>query len=146
MPKQLKRIQVYRNLKHGYGARPLYSVRYKGRVIKHVHRILLVDCKFIVNEAGRQRVLKTGSKNVHAWVDGIDAGRAGAFGIDECGRDFLRRIEYNPYVANTFYNPWQARTFLAGDGYSAVYGARAVLLNERGMSACYLDFSGKEPQ
>ncbi len=69
-----KPVRVYRNLKHGRKTRPLYSIMQGGRVIARRHRVLLSGkndyCIFVVNEAGRQRVLKQKRKNVHAFVAG----------------------------------------------------------------------------
>lgn len=47
-----------------------YSIRYKGNVIAHAKEVLLADPEFVVSEAGRQRVLDSGHKNVHAGVRG----------------------------------------------------------------------------
>ena len=124
-----KPVWVYRNLKHGRKSKPLYSVMCDGRVVKRVHRILLSGASFVVREASRQRVIRTGRKNVHAFVVGFDAGQKGIFGIDANGRDFPVRVRYNPYEAGYFQD----------DAGRSVKGARGVLLNERGISACYLE-------
>lgn len=42
----------------------------KGRVVAHRDKLLLVWCDLKVSEAGRQRVLRTGHKTVHAGVVG----------------------------------------------------------------------------
>lgn len=60
--------RVYRNL-HNH----LYSIQGyipgKGwRVIAHGDNFLGWDVRFVVNEAGRQRVLASGHKNVHAYA------------------------------------------------------------------------------
>lgn len=122
---------MYRNLKYGRKARPLYSVVYKGRVIKRVRRILLSDCRFIVHESGRQRCLAKKQKNVHAFVEGIDVGARGCFGIDKTGRDFGMKIGYDPYRAGYFFlkSPPEGTKITRADG---------VLLNERGISATYI--------
>jgi len=41
-----------------------------GRVIAHRDAVSLSGAVFRVSEAGRQRVLREGVKNVHAWVAG----------------------------------------------------------------------------
>ena len=124
----IARVRVYRNLKYGRKARPLYSVVYKGRVIKRVRRILLSNCRFIVLERGRQRCLKEKQKNVHAFVEGIDVGARGCFGIDKNGSDFGVRVSYDPYVADHFFSTERKNKITLAGG---------VLLNERGISACY---------
>lgn len=48
----------------------LFSVREKGKVIGHAERVLIDEPQFVVSEAGRQRVLASGQKNVHAFVRG----------------------------------------------------------------------------
>lgn len=129
-------VYVYRNLKHGRKTRPLYSVLYKRKVIARLHRVLLSSAHFNVREAGRKRYLRTGRKNVHAFVVGRFTGEKGAFGIDaETHKDLPVHVKYDPQIAGYFFEP-------SGDprvkiGRRIDY-ARAVLLNERGISACYI--------
>ena len=126
-----KPVWVYRNLKHGRKVRPLYSVMQNGRVIRRVHQILLTDVRFVVREAGRRKVIQEGRKNVHAFAVGHIAVQ-GAMGIDKTGPDLPIRVSYNPYRHNHF---------VCGDKGQAypVLGARAVLLNEKGITAAYLE-------
>jgi hypothetical protein len=124
----MKDVWVYRNLKHGKEARPLYSIMRNGRVIARRHRVLLTDATFVVREGGRQRVIREGRKNVHAFVKGRLVGRKGAWGIDaNTRRDLPVRLTYRPL---------QASYFQTIDGHP-VKAARGVLLNERGITACY---------
>jgi hypothetical protein len=55
-------------------------------------------------------------------------GQEGAFGIDKNGKDLPIRIKYDPYKAGYFMTE-------SGLPVDAAWG---VLLNERGMTACYL--------
>ena len=119
-------VLVYRNLKYGRKTPPLYSVMRRGKVIARLKCILLCDVTFVVRHAGRERAIREGRKNVHAFVRGILTDEKGAFGIDANGRDLPVRIMYS--ILDGF----------RADG-RAVKGARAVLLNERGMTACYLE-------
>jgi hypothetical protein len=123
-------VKVYRNLKHGKNAKPLYSIMQDGKVKARRHRVLLSSAVFLVLESGRQRVLKQKRKNVHAFVIGKLAVE-GAAGIDETGPDLPARIRYNPYECGHFYCDNLT------DSVFVVEGAGAVLLNERGMSAAY---------
>ena len=122
------RVKVYRTLRHGRKTRPLYSIMHKGRVIARVHQVLLTNVTFVVRESGRQRVLREKRKNVHAFVEGYLTDEMGAFGIDASGPDFPIPVSYNPYRSGHFET-----------AYGPVKAARGVLLNERGISACYLD-------
>lgn len=71
-------VEVYRNLRPGHSklphsdsrTPPWYSVRQGGRVVGHALELALRDATFVVRAAGRERVLATGRKNVHAWVRG----------------------------------------------------------------------------
>ena len=66
-----------------------------GKVIGHAQRLTLTDAAFRVSEAGRRRVLRTKTKNVHAgvagtWVNFEDQVRP------------RKRVRYNPYTCSTF--------------------------------------------
>ena len=117
------RVRVARNLH-----KKLYSIRYKGKVIGYRKRVLLTNVRFLVSEAGRMRVLRDKRKNLHAFAEGDWVRRGGAFGIDENGKDFPIRVKYNPYVNESFVTQ-------EGERVDCAWG---VLLNERGVSACYL--------
>jgi len=129
-----KPVYVYRNLRHGRKARPLYSVMQNGRVVRRTHSIMLRNVKFVVREAGRQKVLQEGRKNVHAFAKGFIT--SSAFGADRHGRLPIT-VSYNPYNAGYFFASESGKwtTELA----RRVYGARCVILNQHGMSAAYLD-------
>lgn len=124
-------VKVYRNLKYGKTTRPLYSIMYKGRVVARQHRVLLTAATFVVNQAGRRRVIETKRKNVHAfvvgkWVRVPDS----AFGTDETDSRVLGlKIIYNPHKMSSFQT----------EAGNAVKGARGVLLNENGMTATYIE-------
>jgi hypothetical protein len=126
-------VKVYRSLRHGRKAPALYSVIKNGRVVKRVHRILLSGAKFVVSEAGRKRVLREKRKNVHAFVVGYEVDSKGTFGTDKNGKDLPVKVSYNPYLRGHFMA--YGLTFAP----FPVKGARAVLLNEHGISACYLE-------
>lgn len=74
----------------------------KGRVIAHRSEALLIDAKFKVSQAGRQRVLKEQCKNVHAgvvgeWIDG-----AGNYATINAVAINGSAITYNPYKYDSF--------------------------------------------
>jgi hypothetical protein len=66
-----------------------------GRVIKHATTLYLQNCTFIVRPAGREKVLKTKRKNVHAFIKGEEYEQQGPY-IP------VRRVKYNPYKAPYF--------------------------------------------
>jgi hypothetical protein len=68
----------------------------KNRVIGHKTQLTLLDAKFKVSQAGRNRVLKERRKNVHAGVVGY---------LTEFNDATLNiKVSYNPYKFNHFYN------------------------------------------
>lgn len=62
-----KLFRIYRSLH-----KKCYSVSYNGVVIMHSTSIIADNATLFVSEAGRQRVLATGHKNVHAYVQATD--------------------------------------------------------------------------
>lgn len=91
-------VRVYRNLHTGTLS---MQKRIKGkgwRVVGHPHGVLLTNAKFIVNEGGRQRVLREKRKNVHAYIQGTLRRE-----LDEGESLRLERLaKYNPYK----YDSW----------------------------------------
>jgi len=63
-------------------------------VVDHAKRLVLASPTFKVSQAGRQRVIREGRKNVHAKVAGYRKAR-----LD---RECLTRVRYNPYRDESF--------------------------------------------
>ncbi len=96
-----KSVQVYKNLHKG-----CWSVRQAGKVVAHLDYICLENCNFHVGKAGRDRVRKEGSKNVHAYITGFVPCDGEATFVKE---DFLedrgwrwQEITYCPYQYDSF--------------------------------------------
>jgi hypothetical protein len=85
-------LYIYRNLRTGG-----FSVRHKGRVIDHISHAVALDVRFKVNPAGRERVLREGHKQVHAFV--VAAGLAPN---STRSSDGLREVKYNPFTQTCF--------------------------------------------
>jgi hypothetical protein len=84
------RVFVYFNLhKKVWSIKSLKT----NKVIDYTNTIILKDCKFKVSEAGRQRVLSTGHKNIHAGVVGE---------IVDYQFDKSEEVTYNPRTLSTF--------------------------------------------
>lgn len=92
-------VRVYRNL-----TRQCLSLQAGGRVIGHAYAMLIEDARPVISEAGRQRVIATGRKNVHAYIEG----RARRVNLQEARelydlhRDTVQVITYNPHRAPGF--------------------------------------------
>lgn len=113
------KVRVYRNLKHGRKAPAMYSIQHQGKVIARANAVLLGDVTFKVNEAGRQRVLREGRKNVHAFAVGV---------LLASGSDML------PLTERLAYNPYEGPTFVNDEGKPVNY-ASGVVLNNLGITA-----------
>jgi len=89
------RVEVYFNLhKHVFSVRQCST----GRVILHSAKVHIRDPEFVVRKSGRDRVLREGKKNVHAFV------RGNITVFDDFDPDYLdySLVSYNPYKFDTF--------------------------------------------
>ena len=89
------RVEVYFNLhKHVFSVRQCST----GRVILHTDKVHIRDPQFVVRKSGRDRVLREGKKNVHAFV------RGEITHFDDFDPDYLdySLVSYNPYKFDTF--------------------------------------------
>jgi hypothetical protein len=72
------------------------------KVIAYINRLFLRDVIFKVSEKGRQRVIRTKHKNVHAYIEGYitDVSESYIGGPDET-LDYAVAY-YNPYTTESF--------------------------------------------
>ena len=92
------RVEVYRNLHTG-----LMSVREcGGRVLTHAEAVFLNDPTFVVQPAGRAKVLREQRKNVHAFVRGELRGFSVGQNLGFDNYDEWRQATYNPYRYDSF--------------------------------------------
>ena len=105
------KVKVYYNLhKH------CLSVQHRGKVVAHVQHITLSDVHFRVNEAGRQRVLRTNQKNVHAFIIGVVSQSV------DCSTYTNIEVAYNPRLYKQFINRVTKEE---------IYGASCVLVEDK---------------
>lgn len=109
------RVKVYKNLhKDCYSVVNLAT----GRVCDHSHAVVLYNAEFRVSEKGRQRVLRTKQKNVHAYVVGVLASMRGKVFPD-----------YKPKIA--YYNPYKTKTFVNKRSKKPILKAKVVALTNK---------------
>ena len=94
------KVFVYRNLHKNCWSVKALEGENKGRVIHHAQNVVLSECTFKVSEAGRQRVLRERSKNVHAGV----VGQLVRINTGDVYMPHSMPITYNPYKYSTFVN------------------------------------------
>ena len=93
-----RRVYVYFNLH-----KKCWSVRQDGLVKFHSQQVCLQNCKFAVQPAGRARVLREKSKNVHAFVRGYLCDTKAPKGRPDIeNQNIWDNISYNPYKSATF--------------------------------------------
>jgi len=105
------RYEVYKNLHNG-----MWSIRdaESKLVVGHAKALELVEAELKVSEAGRQRVISEGKKNVHAYIKGIAVNVQGFVPFKDrvlhsnvCLSPAVRErnwmpITYNPYTMDSF--------------------------------------------
>lgn len=127
------KVFVYMNLHATRRAgKPVYSVKAlsgpsKGRVIARESSVLVQSASGKVSEAGRQRVLREGRKNVHAGIVGR------LFAVGDAAERYLGLCK-DGWVPIT-YNPRKYENFVHKDDESAFGGAGLVFLGEKGVAA-----------
>ena len=73
-----------------------FSVRERGRVIRHTDHVTLRNAHFVVQRAGYERTVREKVRSVHAWVRGeVTEASEGLSGPTAL-------VTYNPYLADHF--------------------------------------------
>ena len=111
-----KRVYVYWNLH-----KKCWSIRQSGKIVEHSHDVCLKDCRFLVGEAGRQRVLREKRKNVHAGISGYVVSRLRMAEAMRWDDGLMNYVSYNPYKFKTFVTCWPKYEPVCGADYSRLY-------------------------
>jgi len=139
------RVEVYWNLHKSLFSMRAMSGPNKGLVVAHCNRIVLETVSLSVSEKGRQKVLTSGQKNVHAFIrgdlryfQGQSTLAAGGFCSSEYpfgtakdearAEGMLKRAYYlkNRVKSYFSYNPRTAETFTLRPTPVSVTGAEVV--------------------
>lgn len=122
---QDKPVRVFRNWKH-----ECYNIMQDGRVCASARQVRLQDVEFLVRESGRQRSLRLGKRNVHAYA----IGRLVDFVHPDDERSMPESVG-----SPVFYDPRQHRTFMCRNTDTPVLSARTAQFDERGVTCEYHD-------
>lgn len=103
------KVDVYKNLQQECISVRSREKENRGRVVKHTDEAKIRDVEFVVQPAGRQRVLQEERKNVHAFARGVLTQRSPP---DKP----VREVTYDPYQYEHFVerrteNPIQTAEF-----------------------------------
>lgn len=128
-------VRVYKNLNNG-----LISIQCKETrlVMGHCQKISLENATFLVNEAGRQRVLRDKRKNVHAYAEGRVVSTEG---LQSFRNRSVAPISLDPPVKGSIkvkYNPYKYSTFVTEGGNSVRGAKNCTIDNIEGISAEYI--------
>ena len=94
------RVDVYRNLhKDCMSVKSREKFSY-GRVVKRTRCLTMSNVDFIVRQKGRQKVIATKRKNVHAFLRGV---LRWTYVKPDCSLVGMVEVTYNPYIINEFY-------------------------------------------
>lgn len=108
------RVDVYYNLH-----RDVLSLRDRGLVEGHAPAAFLRDVELVVNQAGRERVIEEGRKNVHAFVRGTLKAQPP---YAELSRLKAVAVTYNPYKFSSF---------VTREGHTPIYEAKFVAVIDK---------------
>lgn len=114
-------VQVYFNLHKN-----CFSIRDKieNRVIFYSHFLYLENAKFIVRQSGRNKVLETKVKNVHAYIEAELIIPQPSFLTEPKGT----KIRYNPYLFDSFVDAEQNPVYNAEKVYLSVISGKPFIL------------------
>lgn len=134
-----KKTYVYRNLH-----KKCYSVKKDGKVVRHADWVLLtadnvnnvVDmetCGFTVSQKGRERVLREGRKNVHAYAFGINIEclTTEQYAAQQDNAKWLQSITSS--MIPVTYNPRLSDSFVRMDDGSRVDKVQQIFLTPQGV-------------
>ena len=127
------KVDVYRNLhKNCWSVRSREQHDY-GKVVAHANSLVLDDAKFVVSQAGRNRVLKEKKKNVHAVIRGTvrDSNMWPlSYAFQNCSSwyDLNFRLKHADLKGVT-YNPYKKSTFFWEDTEEPIYYSDSVIFN-----------------
>lgn len=120
----LIRVFVYWNL-----TKKIWSVRNEktGRIVTHLPELTIQNCTFVVSQAGRERVIREKSKNVHAGVRGyIDLENPVNQDLNIIQKLHCK-VTYNPYIYKTFVNKDDINTPILKSSNVHMFSDRTLL-------------------
>jgi len=94
------KVDVYRNLHKDCMSVKSREKGYYGKVICHARGLKMSDVDLIVRQSGRQKVIATKRKNVHAFLRGVLERTYVKPNFTLAG---MVEVTYNPYISNEFY-------------------------------------------
>lgn len=129
----LFKVEVYKNLHNGKWSLRDANTKH---VLGHADKVLLYGVTPKIGGAGRNRVLRTGHKNVHAYLVGVVRGLSGFVSYKD--REISHPGEApSGYVGGAItYNPYSGPTFTFKGSGEEYTGSQWVFMDTAGVTAC----------
>ena len=115
-----------------FGAPRTSSASLRVLVVGHADAVTLQGCKFVVNQAGRQRVIKEKRKNVHAFVEGQIVHLVGFTSYK--GRMVQSAVPdgYSRFMVDVTYNPYKYESFVTKGNDYPIHSSGEVTVTSSG--------------
>lgn len=112
--------------------RKCYSVKHRGKVVRHFHNAHVLLPEFRVSAKGRERVRREGAKNVHAYIvsDFINV-EPPAFDL-VTGLTLHESATYNPYKNESFVDNCGNALYNAKEAYLRIYQGKPCIRFRKG--------------
>lgn len=114
-----KPVRVFKNWKHN-----CYGIMQNGLLKASAKQVRLTDVEFRVRESGRERMLRNGRRNIHAFA----IGRL----TDFVHPNEARNLEGMP-GRSVYYNPYQFAAFVDQETQQPVISAEVAQFDEHGV-------------
>ena len=104
----------------------MFSLKYRGKIVRHFLYGSIAGADFQVSEAGRQRVIKEKRKNVHAFIVS-----------DQRPLMYRKRPQFWQHISgeaarDITYNPYKYESFVMRDTEAPIFHTdKTVLLDNR---------------
>lgn len=118
--------KVYKNLHNG---KLSILDKLSGLVVGHANAVMMERVKFQVSEKGRQRVINSGSKNVHAFVLGHLTGVEGFKGYKGRVIEIKAPKAYSGDMVAVTYNPFLYKSFVMRCNCRPIHCAKTVTVD-----------------
>lgn len=106
------------------GTPDVISVKAPGQRITYASWVSVKDARFVVHEHGRQRCIREGVRNVHAWIVGAE--------IDRLSGDwkYTERNGYRPAgYRRAVYDPFKGGSFVDSETLAPLAYADVVIMS-----------------
>lgn len=110
-----ERVKVYRNTNRGCWS----ILGTDNKLLLHADALVLKDCKFTVQPAGRERVVPEGKKNVHAFVTGVIV-------------PIIWHHQFREKLERVIYNPIRYDHFIVESDQTEISKSKCCLFNNDG--------------